>query len=115
MPPFTHSTNRQQPRLLRLLKNKSRLLILSAVGVALLYFGFSSKGFVSRYHVEGELSERQQRVIELQREIQQLRMERDMLRDDFQTIEHVARETHGMIKPGEIVYRILPAEREPQD
>jgi cell division protein FtsB len=115
MPPFTHSTNRQQARVLRLVKNKSRLLILSAVGLALLYFGLSSKGFVSRYHVESELSQRQQRVIELQREIQQLRVERDLLRDDFQTIEHVARETHGMIKTGEIVYRILPGEHEQRE
>ncbi|MCZ7556468.1 MAG: septum formation initiator family protein [Bacteroidia bacterium] len=115
MPPFAHSTHRSQPRLLRMVKNKSRLLILSAVGLALLYFGFSSKGFISRIQVEADLSERKQRVSELERDIEQLRRERDMLRDDFQAIEHVARESHGMIKPGEIVYRILPGDQKPSD
>ncbi len=111
MPPFTYNTNRPQPRLLRFVKNKTQILMIVAAATVLLYFGFSSKGFISRYRVENELADRQERVVELKREIQTLRRERDLLRDDFQTIEHVARESHGMVRPGEIVYRILPAEK----
>ena len=110
MPPFTYRTNRPQSRLLRFAKNKTQLILLLAVTMVLLYFALSSKGFVSRLRVENELTERQERVLELKRDILKLRRERDLLRDDFATIEHVAREAHGMIKPGEVVYRILPAE-----
>lgn len=111
MPPFTYRTNRPQSRLLRIVKNKTQLILLLAGTSVLLYFALSSKGFVSRIRVENELTEKQERVIELKRDIQTLRRERDLLRDDLATIEHAARESHGMIRPGEIVYRILPADR----
>ncbi len=77
-----------------------------------LYFLFSTKGFMSRINLESDLADKKTRVLELERDIQRLSRERDMLREDKATIEHVARETHGMIKKGEIVYRILPAEKE---
>lgn len=78
----------------------------------LMYFLFSTKGFISRMNLEGDIAEQEQRVIELQRDIQRLSRKRDLLRDDRATIEHVARESHGMIKTGEIVYRIVPAVKE---
>ncbi|MFZ1731360.1 MAG: septum formation initiator family protein [Bacteroidota bacterium] len=64
---------------------------------------------MSRYQISADLQDKQDRVIALKRDMQNLARERDRLRDDHKAIEHVARETHGMIKPGEIVYRILPA------
>lgn len=76
----------------------------------MMYFLFSTKGFISRLRIEGEISEKETRVIELQRDIQRLARQRELLREDRATIEHVARESHGMIRPGEIVYRIVPAE-----
>ncbi|HOJ05258.1 MAG TPA: septum formation initiator family protein [Bacteroidota bacterium] len=102
------------PRLARLLKNKTQTLLLAAVTLVLLYFAFSTKGFLSRISLESENAEREERLLLLKRDIEALRREQAMLRDDEAAIEHVAREQHGMIKPGEIVYRILPAEDQAQ-
>ena len=67
MPPFGYRPDRKQSRILRILKNRTYTLIFSALGLVLLYFAFSAKGFVSRLHIENELSDKQARVTELER------------------------------------------------
>ena len=109
MPPFGYRPDRKQSRFLRILKNRTYTLIFTALGLVLIYFSFSAKGFISRLHIESELSDKQARVIELERSIHTLEQERDLVKNDMAAVEHVARETHGMLKPGEIVYRIRPA------
>ncbi|MFA6234149.1 MAG: septum formation initiator family protein [Bacteroidota bacterium] len=94
---------------MRILKNRTYTILLVSTALVMAYFLFSTKGFVSRLQISGDLQEKKDRVVALKRDMQNLSRERDRLRDDNKTIEHVARETHGMIKPGEIVYRILPA------
>ncbi|MBE0643295.1 MAG: septum formation initiator family protein [Bacteroidetes bacterium] len=88
--------------------------MLVSATLVLTYFLFSTKGFVSRVQISADLQDKKDRVIALQRDMQNLTRERDRLRDDHKAIEHVARETHGMIKPGEIVYRIVPAKENKQ-
>jgi len=112
MPPYASPRNRRQPKIVRVLKSRTSSILVAAVLVIVLYFLFSTKGFMSRINLESDLADKKTRVLELERDIQRLSRERDMLREDKATIEHVARETHGMIKKGEIVYRILPAEKE---
>ena len=112
MPPYASSKHRRQPKIIRVLKSRTSTILIAAVLLVLVYFVFSTKGFLSRYNIEVELHEKEVRVTELERDIQRLSRERDLLKDDKATIEHVAREAHGMIKPGEVVYRILPAEHE---
>lgn len=109
MPAYGYPTRRKQNKLMRVLKNRTYSILLISAVLILGYFLFSTKGFVSRMQISAELREKQDRVIALHRDIQNLERERDRLRDDKKTIEHVARETHGMIKEGEIVYRIVPA------
>jgi len=109
MQPYGSPKYRRQSKLMRLLKNRTYTIIFSVATVMLLYFALSTKGFVSRITLERELAKKQERVISLEREIQNLTRERDLLRDDDATIEQVAREVHGMIKSGEIVYRVIPA------
>lgn len=112
MPPYASPRNKRQPKIIRVLKSRTSTILVAAVLVVVLYFLFSTKGFLSRINLESDLADKNARVIELQRDIQRLTRERDLLREDKATIEHVARETHGMIRSGEIVYRILPAEKE---
>ncbi|MCB2205709.1 septum formation initiator family protein [bacterium] len=112
MPPYASPRQRRQPKLIRVLKSRTSSILVAAVLVIVLYFLFSTKGFISRMNIESDLADERARVIELERDIQRLKRERDLLHDDKATIEHVAREAHGMIKKGEIVYRILPAEEE---
>ncbi|PLX31989.1 MAG: hypothetical protein C0600_04065 [Ignavibacteria bacterium] len=112
MPPYASTKHRRQPKIIRVLKSRTSTILIAAVLFVMMYFMFSTKGFLSRYDLEDELQEKENRVTELNRDIQRLTLERNLLKDDKATIEHVARETHGMIKPGEVVYRILPAEQE---
>jgi cell division protein FtsB len=109
MPPYGYPKQRKQHKLVRVLKNRTYTILLVSSALILGYFLFSTKGFVSRVRIGDELEMKQERVIALKRDMQNLSRERDRLRDDKKAMEHVARETHGMIKPGEIVYRILPA------
>ncbi|MBR9976914.1 MAG: septum formation initiator family protein [Bacteroidetes bacterium] len=109
MPAYGYPTQRKQNKLMRVLKNRTYTILLFSTILVVGYFLFSTKGFISRVQISAELREKQDRVIALHRDIQNLERERDRLRDDKKTIEHVARETHGMIKEGEIVYRIIPA------
>ena len=108
MPPFGYPKQRKQHKVVRILKNRTYTILLVSSALVLTYFLFSTKGFVSRVRISADLEEKKDRVVELQRDMQNLTRERDRLRDDNKAIEHVARETHGMIKPGEIVYRIVP-------
>lgn len=110
MPPFGYPKQRKQHKLVSVLQNRTYTILLVSALLISGYFLFSTKGFVSRLRIDGEVQETQERVIALQRDIQQLTRERDRLQHDSKAIEHVARETHGMVKPGEIVYRIVPAE-----
>ena len=111
MPAYGYPKQRKQHKLVRVLQNRTYTILLVSVALVLGYFLFSTKGFVSRMQLNGDIAEKQERVLELRRDIQNLGRERNRLRDDKKAIEHVARETHGMIKQGEIVYRILPAEK----
>ena len=111
MPPYGSPTKRRQPKIVRLLRSRTSTILVAALLVVLMYFLFSTKGFISRLNIEDEIAEKEARVIELERDIQRLSRQRELLRDDRATIEHVARESHGMIRPGEIVYRIIPAEK----
>jgi cell division protein FtsB len=94
---------------MRFLQNRTRVVLSTAFLVALSYFTLSPKGFVSRITISRDIGDKEERVIELHRTIGALEHERDRLRDDQAAIEHVAREVHGMIRPGEEVYRVLPA------
>jgi cell division protein FtsB len=109
MPPYGYPKQRKQHKLVRVLKNRTYTILFISTVLVMAYFLFSTKGFVSRYQISVDLEETQDRVIALRRDMQNLSRERDRLLNDNKAIEHVARETHGMIKPGEIVYRIIPA------
>lgn len=112
MPPYGYPKQKKQHKLVRILRNRTYTIMLISTALVLAYFLFSTKGFVSRYRIGAELEEKESRVVELKRDMQNLARERDRLLEDNKAIEHVARETHGMIKPGEIVYRILPAKEQ---
>lgn len=111
MPPYGYPKQRKQHKLVKLLKNRTYTILIVSTVLVLGYFVFSTKGFFSRIQISRDLEQKEERVLALQRDLQNLGRERDRLRDDRKAAERVARETHGMIKPGEIVYRILPAEQ----
>jgi cell division protein FtsB len=87
----------------RLLRVGGLLLALAAVGVV------GAQGAARVWHLRGE-------VVRLEREIAELRAETDRLnaavhrlRTDPETIEQVARESLGLVKPGERVLKLPPS------
>jgi cell division protein FtsB len=112
MPAYGYPRQRTPHRFVKLLRNRTYTIIAISAALVLGYFVFSTKGFLSRVQISRDLAEKEERVLTLQRDLRMLGHERDRLRDDRKAVERVARETHGMIKPGEIVYRILPADQQ---
>jgi cell division protein FtsB len=83
--------------------------MIGVVFVTVLMITFSNKGLLRRIMLSRELADRETHIAELKRDIADLKKHRNLLESDESTIEHVARETHGMIRKGEVVYRVRPA------
>lgn len=89
------------------------------IGVPILAFvTFSTKGIVARMHLEAEKKVWVQKAREAEAEQLRLReisqkLEESSVRNDSSSrelIEKIAREKHGMIRPGETVYRFRKKE-----
>ncbi len=106
MASFGYYKDRQPPKILRLLQNRKIAIIGGIFGLMILLLAFSNKGFIPRIRLTAERNALVERVRALELENQRLRFEEKNLTSDLCTIEHVAREKHGMVLPGEIVYRV---------
>lgn len=92
----------------RLFRNR-RLVLVLAISVPLAgYVLFGSRGVVSRIRLEHEKAELEQRLRDAEEEAAQLKRKSKALDGDRATIERVARENHGMVRPGETVYKAAP-------
>jgi cell division protein FtsB len=109
MQPYAYRERTDLPKSVAFLKNRKLTFLLAGMCAIVLMITFSNKGLLRRFIMEKELRDKQARVEELAADIRQLERARDLLRDDPSTIEHVARESHGMIRPGEVVFRIRTA------
>ena len=109
MPSFGYREHNEPTALVRILKNRKLTILIGIAGVAVLLVMFSNKGLLRRVMLENELRDKETRVSELKNDITALQHRRQLLTVDKKTIERVARETHGMIRPGEVVYRVRPA------
>jgi cell division protein FtsB len=65
--------------------------------------------------VKDELELERQRLVEVQSEVERLRARVDSLENDSATIERIAREKWGMIRPGEKLYRFEDADTVKRD
>ncbi len=93
----------------KLLRNK-RLLVILAVALPVAgYVLFGSRGVVQRIRFERQKAEMEQRIRDADAESKRLKDESKALDDDRATIERVAREKHGMVRPGETVYKTSPS------
>ena len=77
----------------------------------LIVFLFNNKGIVKRLSLEAEKSELLQKIENAKSERDILKKEIKNLESNPETIEKVAREEFGMIRPGEKVYRVKPKEK----
>ena len=109
MQSYGYRDQRQLPKPLAFLENRKIAIIIGVVFVTILMITFSNKGLLRRIMLTQELHERETHVEQLKQDISELRRQRDLIESDEGTIERVARETHGMIRKGEVVYRVRPA------
>jgi cell division protein FtsB len=84
-----------------------RLIVPVLIGLSVYFalFGGEYSIFEVR-RVRAERVELEQRLVELERTNDCLRVWADALETDSATIERLARERYGMIRPGEVLYRI---------
>lgn len=110
MPSFGYREHSEPTAFIKLLKNRKLTILIGIASVAVLLVLFSNKGLLRRVMLESELSEKEARITELQQDLAALEKRKTLLLHDRKTIERVARETYGMVRPGELVYRVRPAE-----
>lgn len=84
-------------------RRKTILLLLLLSIVAYLFF-FSEYGLIKSFTVSSTLAETEQRLISAQKTNDSILLEIEKMETDIYTIEKVAREEYGMVKPGEEVF-----------
>ena len=86
------------------------LALFAVAGVLLVSAAWSERGLGRIWQLRGELAEAQDRNFRLVQQISALRRDLEMARSDDATLEHLARRYLGMVRPGEVLYRV-PADR----
>ncbi|MFC1575728.1 septum formation initiator family protein [Gemmatimonadota bacterium] len=89
-----------------------RLLLPALLGLAVYYAVFGGEYSLLELHrARVEIGSMNQELAGLRREIDSLRAWADSLQNDSATLERLARERFGMIREGEVLYRMV----EPRD
>ncbi len=86
------------------------------LGLALLALAaiYGDRGWTHLSQLRAAQHDLEQRAFELQQRNQQLRDRLARLRSDDRYLEKLARERLGMVKKGELVYRVLPGAQAPR-
>jgi cell division protein FtsB len=94
-----------------------RLILPVLIGLSVYFALFGGEYSVFEVgRVRAEKVELEQRLLELEQANDCLRAWADVLETDSATIERLARERYGMIRPGEVLYRITgPSDGSPVD
>lgn len=69
---------------------------------------FGPHGFIAAYRLKLQVQQAQQKTDELNRENQEFANQVQQLKTDPAAIERVAREKMGLVKPGELVFKLPP-------
>ncbi len=93
---------------------KTLILGLSLSVMMLVVAVFSKDGFVTVHEFESELQSLVHRNQSIAEENQQLQKEIEALKTDSHEVESLAREKLNLVKPGELVYQIVPEKSEPR-
>lgn len=70
------------------------------------YLLFANNGIIARIRLEQQKAEMTEKVRQAEEETRKLQTHIKALESDKKTIEKVAREKYGMLRPGETVYRV---------
>ncbi len=83
-----------------------RYLVVFLLVMALL-ITFGNRGIIDNYVMSSKLAEIKAQNVRITAENNELRRKIILLRDDLSFVEHIARFELGMVKEGEIVYRLI--------
>jgi cell division protein FtsB len=88
-----------------------RLLIAAAI-VAMAAFAFEGGeyGTLDLLSLRRQVRDQQAAIVRLRHEVDSLSKEARALRTDPATQERAAREQYGMLRPGELLYQLVPAD-----
>lgn len=75
---------------------------------------FGPHGAFAAYRLKLQVNQAQQKVKELDKENQVYAQQVRKLKTDPKTIEHVAHERMGLVKPGELIFQLPPQSHKPQ-
>ena len=91
---------------------KRRFVYFWVIIGALVIFAFVYLPGLSRYQELRQEEERLERELgDLQREIKSLKEEKELLEKDQAYLEKVIREELGLVRPGEMVYKLVPEKK----
>ncbi|MFQ6092357.1 MAG: septum formation initiator family protein [bacterium] len=90
-------------------KSIGRGLLLGAVLLLVYVFLLGDYGAYRIWKQKREIAQMEQAIEALHLRQQELKEEADLLKNDPEYIEKIAREEYGMIKRGEIIYRMVPS------
>ncbi len=88
-----------------MLKNALSLFVLTVIVLALFLPSYSTMQDLKQKNLEYA-----RRIAALEEKNRKFEEERRLLQTDPEYVEKVGRETMGLIKPGETVYRIVPVQ-----
>ena len=92
---------------------KRRFTILWVIVGLLILFAFLYLPGLSRYQELRQEEERlSKELVDLDQKIQKLHEEKELLRHDQAYLEKVIREELGLVRPGEMVYKLVPEDKE---
>ena len=92
--------------------HRRRIWLAGAVVLVYLFVG-GSDGFYVQWRVSREIDELRSEIAAMEAQVVREEDLIERLQNDMQTIERIARERDGMVRPGEQVYRVVsPSHRE---
>lgn len=83
---------------------------LAVAGTLLISAAWSERGLSRVVQLRAELARTEDRNFRLVQQIATLRRDIEMARSDDATLERLARRYLGMVRPGEVIYRVPPPE-----
>ncbi|MCP4726472.1 MAG: septum formation initiator family protein [bacterium] len=94
-------------------KTKIKRLVIAGIAVFVVYvYGFGDYGLYQYYKLLQEESRLKAEVERLETEADELKeIKQQLLKEDPDYIQRIAREKFGLVKPGEKIYKLTPDSR----
>ena len=86
-------------------------LFFAILGTLLLLTVFGHRGFMHVVRMQSELQEIEKKNVQLHQENEALKRDIELLKHDLHYLEEIARKELGLVKEGELVYRLGEGKR----